>query len=506
MGLLKFWLKRKGIELSKKESEKPVDTTFSDMDFYCQLTYMAAISTSGIARSGLFSYASKLPYTSARFFKQVDFVAKAFNHDYAEACNIVGQTTKEPGVKELLLRLSGALSSGEEIADFLEREAQVVSESYGNQYERSLETLTKWSDAYVALIMTSAIVTVMAVVTLMIGNATTLFIVILSVLTMVITIAGAYLIYRSTPKEEKVHSLEHCSREQELAGRLSKVSLGAGVVIVAVLFLMKVDIGWIMIVVGLLLAPLGIISKIDDSKINKRDVDIAGFLRSLGGVAQAIGATVNEAMGRLDFRSLSTLKDDVELLHTRLLARINPDLCWNRFVCETGSEQINRAVRIFWDAVAIGGEPQQVSNDASSFAMKIALLRAKRGMIGSGFLWLVMVMHAVLVCLLVFIYEILITFTGLLKSMSPDLQGGEVVSGMPTLMTFSSSSGELNLLHMMVIVIIVVLAISNAWSSYSINGGHKYCLTFYLMLTALISGACMIAVPPVVQMLFAGIV
>ena len=138
--------------------------------------------------------------------------------------------------------------------------------------------------------------------------------------------------------------------------------------------------------------------------------------------------------------------------------------------------------------------------------MKISLLRAKRGMIGSGFLWLVMTMHAVLVSLLVFIYEILITFTGLLKAMSPDLQGGEVVPGMPTLLTFSSNSGELNLLHMMIIVIIVVLSISNAWSSYSINGGHKYCLTFYLMLTAVISGICMIMVPPVVQMLFSGIV
>jgi flagellar protein FlaJ len=323
---------------------------------------------------------------------------------------------------------------------------------------------------------------------------------------MIITMAGAYLIYRSTPKEEKVHSLEHHSREQELAGRLSKVSLGAGVVTVALMFLLKADLGWIMIAAGLFLAPLGIISKIDDIKINRRDVDIAGFLRSLGGVSQAIGATVNEAMGRLDFRSLSTLKEDVELLHTRLLARIDPDLCWNRFVGETGSEQVNRAVRIFWDAVAIGGEPQRVSNDASIFAMKIALLRAKRRMIGSGFLWLVMTMHAVLVCLLVFIYEILITFTGLLQTMSPDLQGGEVVSGMPTLMTFSSSASELNLLHLMIIVIIVVLAISNAWSSYSINGGHKYCLTFYLMLTAVISGACMILVPPVVQVLFSGII
>ncbi|MBN2238704.1 MAG: archaellar assembly protein FlaJ [Dehalococcoidales bacterium] len=506
MGLLGLWLKKKGVDLGKKEKEEDaIDNTFSDMDFFCQLTYMAAIATSGISRSGLFAHASNLPYTSARYFKRVDFVAKAFNHDYAEACNIVGQATREPEVKELLLRLSGALSSGEDIATFLERESLVVSESYGNQYERKLDTLTKWSDAYVALIMTSAIVTVMAVVTLMIGNATTMFIVVLSVLTMIITVAGAWFIYRATPKENKVHSLPVRSKEQDLAHRISKVSLVAGVVVVAVLFLMNVGIGWILVFTGLCLLPLGLISKIDDSKINRRDIDVAGFLRSLGGVSQAIGSTVNEAMGRLDFRSLSSLKDDVDLLYTRLKARIDPDMCWNRFVSETGSEQVNRSVRIFWDAIAIGGEPQRVSNDASNFAMKIALLRAKRSMIGSGFLWLVMTMHAVLASLLVFIYNILITFTGLLQEIAPDMQGG-AVPGMPALLTFASASGELNLLYFMIVVIIIVLAISNAWSSYSINGGHMYCLTFYLSLTAFISGVAFLIVPPVVAMLFGELV
>ncbi|NLE09717.1 MAG: archaellar assembly protein FlaJ [Dehalococcoidales bacterium] len=509
MGLLRFWLKKKGVDVSVPETDpdkEKANEELSDMDFFCQLSYMAAIATSGISRSGLFSRAAELPYTSAKYFKQVDFVAKAFNHDYSEACNIVGQTTKEPEVKELLLRFSGALSSGEDIASFLERESDVVSESYGNKYGRQLDSLTKWSDAYVALIMTSAIVTVMAVVTLMIGNASTMFIVVLSVLTMVITLSGAYFIYRAVPKESKVHSLPVKSKEQELAKRISKPSLGIGIIVVALMFLAGFDLGWIMVMIGLLLLPLGLISKIDDGKINRRDIDIAGFLRSLGGVSQAIGSTVNEAMSRLDFRSLSSLKDDVAILHKRLMARIDPDRCWNRFVSETGSEQVNRSVRIFWDAVAIGGEPQKVSNDASNFAMKIALLRAKRSMIGAGFMWLVMAMHAVLTCLLVFIYEIMMTFTNLLRDIAPEMEGGSQAGvGMPAIMTFATgSSSELGLLHFMIVVIIIVLAISNAWSTYSINGGHKYCLTFYLSITACVSGIAFIAVPPVVAMLFGG--
>jgi archaellum biogenesis protein FlaJ (TadC family) len=92
----------------KKENQKPIKKEILDMDFFSLLSYMAAISTSGISRTGLFQHASNLPYISSRYFKKVDFVAKAFNHDYAEACRIVGEATKEPEVKAVLLRLSGA--------------------------------------------------------------------------------------------------------------------------------------------------------------------------------------------------------------------------------------------------------------------------------------------------------------------------------------------------------------------------------------------------------------
>ena len=498
----KFWVKHKEKEFGKKESKESVNSDLLDVDFFCQLSYMAAIATSGIERSGLFSYASKLPYVSARYFKRVVFVARAFNHDYAEACNIVGQATKELQVKEFLLRLSGALLSGEDIATFLERESQVFSESYSNSYERRLDSLAKWTDAYVALIMTTAIVTVMAVVTMMIGNATVTFIISLSVITILITIAGAWMIYRAAPKETKVHSLPYRSKEQDLARHVARIVLPAGGLILLFMLVMKVELGWIMLTGGVFLFPLGLISKIDDNKITRRDTDIAGFLRSLGGVSQATGVTVNEAMGRLDFRAMGCLAEDVGLLYTRLLARIDPSLCWDRFVCDTGSEQVSRSVRIFWDAVTLGGKPQKIGNAASNFAMKISLLRAKRGMIGTGFLWLTVTMHIVLTGLLIFIYQTLITFTNLIKTIAPEETTIQSAASMPTFTSFNTASEVIDLLYFMIVAITIVLTMANAVAIYSITGGHIYNLAFYSALTVLISGAALVFVPPIVDMLF----
>ena len=140
MGLLNLWLKAKDKDKAKKKKgEEAFDNQLSDIDFYSQLAYMASISTSGISRSGLFYYSAKLPYIATRYFRRVDFVAKMFNHDYSQACRIIGEKIKVPEIKALLLRLSNALASGEDVATFLDREAYILSEHYGSGYERRID-------------------------------------------------------------------------------------------------------------------------------------------------------------------------------------------------------------------------------------------------------------------------------------------------------------------------------------------------------------------------------
>jgi flagellar protein FlaJ len=491
----KFW--------SKKDKKSTVsDNQLLEVDFFCQLAYMSAIATSGISRSGLFYHAAKLPYTAARYFRRVDFVAKMFNHDYAQACRIVGEKTKEPEIKALILRLSGTLASGEEISSFLAREALVISESYGNSYERRLDTLRKWSDAYVSLIMTSALVTVMSVVTMMIGNVTMFFMASLAALTILATIAGSWFLYHTAPQESKNHSLPHSSQEQSTARSLAKLVLPIGGLVVLFLLVMKVSLGGIMIAVSGFLFPVGLVIMADDGKVSKRDMDIAAFLRSLGGVMQAIGATAAEAIGRLDFRSLGILKEDVNMLHTRLLAGITPYSCWNRFVCETGSELVNRSVRTFWDGITLGGEPEKVGNEASSFALKISLLRAQRGQIASGFAWLTIAMHTVLTALSVFIYSVFITFSQLVNKLMPQGTDNNLVPNMPTLGFFTQGSTALNMLHFMVILIVIILTLANAFAIYAVSGGHILKLLFYLALTSAVSGGVLVLVPVVVNMMF----
>lgn len=497
MNFFKFCPKRSGKGSFNKD--------LISVDLFCQLTYMSAIATSGLPRNQIFEHASQLPYTSSRYFRDVYFLAQKLNYDYAEACRIVGEVTKESEPKALLLRLSGALASGEAEADFLTREALVVGETYGNEYERAVESLGKWTDAYVALILSAALVIVVCVVSMMIYPVEPTFVTTLSGLMLMVTVLGAWIMYRAAPKEVKTHSLPQTSTEQNLSRILFKISLPLTVATCSLLAWVKVDMGWIMMAASALVLPPGLVIMRDDRKIDKRDSDIAGLLRSLGGVTRAIGSTLTEALGRLDFHSFASLQVGTRKLWDRLRYSIKPELCWQRFIAETGSELVNRSVQIFWDGVSLGGDPQKVGNQSSLFAMKIALLRAKRRLVSSSFSWLCITMHATIAVLLVFIYEIMMTFSTAVQGIQS--LGPEEMGPLTTLPSFGFLLGgtQLEMLHWMVIAVVVVLTGANTVAVKVTGGGHNYKYLFYLSIMLAISGASFAFVPDLVSMVFSGL-
>jgi archaellum biogenesis protein FlaJ (TadC family) len=62
----------------------------------------------------MFEYASRLNFTSSVYLRKVHFLAKRLNYDYSEACRMVGESTREAEPKAILLRMSGAMASGED--------------------------------------------------------------------------------------------------------------------------------------------------------------------------------------------------------------------------------------------------------------------------------------------------------------------------------------------------------------------------------------------------------
>jgi flagellar protein FlaJ len=318
------------------------------------------------------------------------------------------------------------------------------------------------------------------------------------------TVLGAWIMYRASPKDVKTHSLAHTSMGQKVGKELFKfMVIPMAIMIVLIMLLLKANLGLAMLAAAVIVLPTGFFYMWDDKKIDKYDADIPSFLRSLGSVTKAIGTTITEALGRIDLRALGSLRQPVSKLSTSLVLGIKPELCWRRFVGGTGSEHINRSVQIFWDGIAVGGDPEIVGKQSSKFAMKIALLRGKRQGISSSFSYTCVVIHATIAVLLVGIYHVLLNFSNLLQNMGElDTTSLEAISSLPTFQFFSDSSSSLLLLDVMVTSMLVVLTVVNAIAVKVVEGGHNLKFLFYLGIMLIVSGLSLLLIPGMLKGIF----
>jgi flagellar protein FlaJ len=525
MSSIKLSLKRKGTasfnpkdltvtrsnvdEGEKKKPKKPIAVSQRNLQFdlFAHLSYMASIATAGVNRAELFEYASELPYSSSRYFRDIHMLARKLNIDYAEACTMVSERTKNGEMRSLLLRFAGSLASGEDEITFLKRESLVIGEAYTNQYERDIASLSKWTDAYVTLLVASGLIVIIAVISMMIYSIGVPIIIGMAALMVFSTTLGAWIIYVSAPREVKTRITGNSSRLQKLSYATFRFTGPMAVLSSSVVLLMGLELGFALLVASAFLFPTGYLISKDDSNISKKDADISSMVRVLGGVTSAIGTTITEALGIVDKRSMGNLKTEVTRLRNSLLAGIDPDLCWRRLVDETGSELVSRTVEMFHKSISMGGDPAKVGESSAFYSSRIAYLRAKRTMVASTFNWLVLPMHIAMVGLLEFIVQIMILFSQQVAESQAKLADSTTLNNqyaVSELFTFGQI--DLGMVSVLVTSVVMVLTIVNSIAPKAAAGGSNLKLAYHGSLMLAITGCIMLGVPRFANSIFSSIV
>ena len=476
----------------------------ADYDLVAQLTYMSALATANVGREELFQKTAQLGYTTSGYFHRVHLVAQRLNYDYARACQLVADATESEVVRSLLLRFSSSLASGEAEAVFLARETEIQLEQYSRKYERDLESLRKWTDAYVALMVSVTLVVVVSLVSTMIYSVGTIFIIGLATIMIGIAIIGDWVIYRTSPVEPKTHKRPEKSRTQEQMFRMARILLPAAALLGAAAALFS-SIGAGLVAAGVTMAPVGVLAFMDDRRVDKQDKDVSTFLRSLGSVVGAIGTTITEGMERVNQRSLASLEQGVRRLHVRLRSGIKPDLCWDRFISETGSELVDRSVGTFWDTIKVGGDPDAIGYLSSLFALKISLMRENRKLISQTFMYLIIPLHAVLVAILLFITEVMAIFATQLASVQTQALANTSTStqaGVDVTSVLAFAAPNVAFIRGFALIVTLVLTVVDAWAPHATSGGHHHKFWVHLAVMMVLSGLGLMFIPHVVQGLF----
>lgn len=479
-----------------KNSFKPV----SPFDMFYQLTYMSAMASAGISRAKTFEIAAQSKSKAATYFAAVNTLVDEFRYDYPEACHAIGVKAKSENIRSFLLRLSDALRSGEPLADFLAREAEVQSQDYQNKYERDLEGLKQWSNAFSSIIMSVSLIVIIQVITSMIYSMNVSVMGGLVTAGLMMSGMGAWVIQRSAPREVMNVPASLGSMEQKRAMKWFKILVPSAVGVATTLVIIGVPMGWALIIVAAMILPVGIASLISDRRLNSKDVEFSTFLRSVGGMATSSGTTLKQALTRIDLSSFPYLEKDIDRLSARLQALVEPGICWHKFGQETGSQLISEVSDIFYSAVKIGGEPERVGYLCSLFTAKTAQLRAKRRLTAGTFTGLTTVMQAVVSGLMVFVLSIVTNFAVMVDTLMPENPEAFSNSAAPSMSLGMAdfSAGDLQFLTGITVTMVLALAIVCAAAMIFCDGGYKLKISFYLSFIMLICGISFLVVPPMV--------
>lgn len=481
-----------------------------DIDLMYTVTYMNTVATADLARDEIFRrVAEREDFVCSKYFKQIFMLAKNWNYEYAFACQTVAKRVANKRLKDFLMRLANAMSSGEPETKFLESEYVTMMTIYKNEYERSLESLKKWTDAYTALLVSMAFVAVTMLLSVILYNLGDPFTMLGLTVLLTALVGGiaVFVIRAEAPKEYKTHSMKYPSTEQKQIKDMQNILIPGALLLSALLFVLNVNVGFILIVFGICIAPIGFIGMIDDKNIDRRDRDYSQFIKMLGSMCGGMGVTVKEGIKKVDQKSIGSLEEMVQRIYVQLIMGMEPKICWEKFVGSTGSELIHKFTYIFLDSVEMGGDPVKIGKLVNTSNLEIVLLRMKRNMTSASFTSLVLPLHISMSALIIFIVEIMIIFSTMITKLyaSSDMFDSSGASGGISISSMGFNlfqNVDVNLLGQYMVAMVLVLTLVNTLAAKTAVGGDNYKLCYYGAIMSVTAGLCLMIVPIVVQMIF----
>jgi flagellar protein FlaJ len=479
-------------------------------------TYMASLAIANASRPEIFAYASnRKEYLSAKYIAKVDLYVKKWNYSYSEALGIVADRTNNIILKSMLNRYANAIDSGVPDDDFLKNELSTVRSVYRSQVEQGLEMLKKWGDAYIAMLLSGTVIAVTIMISIAIyspqGLDATLNMAYAIILT--ICIFGNLLMYTSVPDDPKTHGLtERSSKEQQTIHAMERIIIPLTLGAIILMALMGINAGLIFLLVGILMAPLGIIGFIDDSNITLRDNDFSTFIRSLGAIMGGQGTTAVHALATIDKKSLTALEPLVNSVYSQMNLGLDNKQIWDKFIGESGSNLIYKYLNIYLDTVIMGGPPEPIGTVVGSSVLEQTLLREKKDMHARSFIVLLAPMHMAMVGIFVVLFRIMLTLTGSVSAMMSKFAATTAASGGASAGGVSAGSalGGMSMftnfpekeMGNFVVITLAIITISNIIAARIVGGGDRYMFYFYAALFCILTGLILLIAPIGVNIFF----
>ena len=343
----------------------------------------------------------------AQEVKRIETLVDKWHTALPEASRIVGQQSPSPLFADFLDRMAFSIEAGQPIDIFMKAEQETIAEEYNTLYDMRLESVDSLRDIFVSLSTAGLFALVVAGIHLVLFQTGTLEdesilvisrirFLLMSAFLFIVIQAGCMFGFRAIIPDDPVFARDEFETPYRLLFGRTWVYSGIAMAAVAVpsifaLFIFWSDItaGWdkyALFVVAIPLTPLlfpGIIEQREEGLVKKRDYMYPGFIRALGGTAQARSAEPSATIRALRGIDFGRLDDCISRLESRLSTRIDSERAWDYFSAETNSAVISRFNRIYIEGAQSSGEPAATADMVSKSTTNMLSLRRRRGLSAS---------------------------------------------------------------------------------------------------------------------------
>ena len=343
----------------------------------------------------------------AQEVKRIETLVDKWHTALPEASRIVGQQSPSPLFADFLDRMAFSIEAGQPIDIFMKAEQETIAEEYNTLYDMRLESVDSLRDIFVSLSTAGLFALVVAGIHLVLFQTGTLEdesiqvisrirFLLMSAFLFIVIQAGCMFGFRAIIPDDPVFARDEFETPYRLLFGRTWVYSAIGMAAVAIpsilgmfIFWSDITAGWdkyALFIVAIPLTPLlfpGIVEQREEGLVKKRDYMYPGFIRALGGTAQARSAEPSATIRALRGIDFGRLDDCISRLESRLSTRIDSERAWDYFSAETNSAVISRFNRIYIEGAQSSGEPAATADMVSKSTTNMLSLRRRRGLSAS---------------------------------------------------------------------------------------------------------------------------
>ncbi len=438
----------------------------------------------------------------SKTFGKIAALVRKWNYTLHRAAYLTSLTTPERRVREFLQRLSHSLNMGVNLEGFMKIEYEKFLSTSEAEFDRALEKVKKYIEAYSALLTSMAFLSVSMLLTSMIYGVDVGKTLTATALTSTITLASlTILIARAMPRDPVIHDSpwrpEALKTLQRTNLPLAAASHSAAITLyISTLGMPETGnplidtltpIPLSLIVAGLPPLIVGRIGKRWVRKAEEMDEHYTTFIKSLGDAVQVSGA-LKPASKILMMNDYGPLNRLILRMHRRLEAGFPQHRVLERFGDESLSSHIRRMNLMLADSLNFGAKASECAKAIHDYSLKRLLARKKRRQVAGSLKGIALPLQATLAA----ISALISVLTRILSRFA------ELISGwMPVITPIPEHQ-----LTGFILTIISATSLISAVAIYYVEGDSQFTLTHSLGLLLTLSAAAYYASAAASQTLF----